>query len=91
MADFKRQTAYKIRIGDIFKGKPIMDNNRLTFIELGDRILIGRYWVKGETIEKEIRGTNAVDLELKRIFGPNVKIRMMYAICDYKNNKMILR
>ena len=68
-----------------------IDHLFLTLIELGDRILIGRHWAKGETIEEEVRGTNAVDLELKRIFGPDVKIRMLYVYCDYKNNKMILR
>lgn len=33
----KRQTAYKLRIGDLSKGKSIIEEDRLRFIELGDR------------------------------------------------------
>jgi hypothetical protein len=38
----KRQTAYKIRIGDILRGKPIVeaDNQRLSFLELGDKKIV---------------------------------------------------
>ncbi len=35
--DFKRQTAYKIKVGDVFKGKPFYDGERFSFIELGDK------------------------------------------------------
>jgi RPA family protein len=35
--DFKRQTGYKVRVGDVFKGRPIYDGERFSFIELGDR------------------------------------------------------
>jgi len=37
MADFKRQTAYKLHIGDVFKGKKILDGERFNFLELGDK------------------------------------------------------
>ncbi|MFA6022908.1 MAG: OB-fold nucleic acid binding domain-containing protein [Candidatus Pacearchaeota archaeon] len=51
MADFKRQTAYKIRIGDILKGKPIMDNERFSFLELGDR-KISRVNIVANVVDK---------------------------------------
>ena len=35
--DFKRQTAYKIKIGDVFKGKPVFDSERFSFLDLGDK------------------------------------------------------
>jgi hypothetical protein len=33
----KRNTAYKLRIGDILKGKPIISEGRFLFLEIGDR------------------------------------------------------
>tara|TARA_Y100000310_G_scaffold15748_1_gene15842 strand:- start:2703 stop:3311 length:609 start_codon:yes stop_codon:yes gene_type:complete len=35
--DFKRATAYKLKIGDVFSGKKILDGERFNFLELGDR------------------------------------------------------
>ena len=49
--DFKRQTAYKIRIGDIAKGKPVVDNGRFLFLELGDR-KIARVNIVANVVEK---------------------------------------
>ena len=37
---FKRNIAYKFRIGDILMGKPIFDGERFSFIELGDRKIV---------------------------------------------------
>lgn len=42
---FQRQTAYKLRIGDLLRGKPILENEntpeqRFKFLELGDKIII---------------------------------------------------
>ena len=34
---FKRAIAYKLHIGDIFKGKKILDGERFNFLELGDK------------------------------------------------------
>ena len=34
---FKRAIAYKLKIGDIFKGKKVLDGERFSFMELGDR------------------------------------------------------
>ena len=36
----KRNIAYKIRIGDILKGKPMMDEGKFLFLELGDRKIV---------------------------------------------------
>jgi len=54
---FKRNTAYKFRIGDLLVGKPIFDDERFSFIELGDKKIVrvniignivDRYDVTGE-------------------------------------------
>ena len=34
---FKRNTAYKYRIGDILIGTPAFNENRFSFLELGDK------------------------------------------------------
>ncbi len=38
--DFKRQIAYKIKIGDVFKGRPIFDGERFNFLEIGERKVV---------------------------------------------------
>jgi len=43
MADeqqFKRHIAFKLRIGDILIGKPVMDNERFSFLELGSKKIV---------------------------------------------------
>ena len=54
---FKRNTAYKFRIGDILVAKPIFDNEKFAFVELGDKKIarvniianiVERYDVTGE-------------------------------------------
>tara|TARA_Y100000034_G_scaffold79823_1_gene95819 strand:- start:26255 stop:26881 length:627 start_codon:yes stop_codon:yes gene_type:complete len=37
---FKRQIAYKFRIGDILIGKPIFDEERFSFLELGNKKIV---------------------------------------------------
>jgi RecG-like helicase len=37
---FKRNVAYKLKIGDVLLGKPVMDNERFSFLELGDKKII---------------------------------------------------
>jgi len=49
--EFKRQTAYKLKIGDVFKGRPIFDGERFNFLELGDR-KIGRVNIVANVVEK---------------------------------------
>jgi len=48
---FKRNVAYKFRIGDILLGKPIFDGERFGFLELGDRKII-RVNIIGNIIDK---------------------------------------
>jgi DNA polymerase III alpha subunit len=50
-SQFKRNVAYKFRIGDILIGKPIFDGERFGFLELGDRKII-RVNVIGNIIDK---------------------------------------
>ncbi len=53
MADgqFKRNVAYKLRIGDILIGNPVMDGERFSFLELEGKKII-RVNVIGNIIEK---------------------------------------
>lgn len=37
---FKRHTAYKLRIGTILTGKPIMESDRLKVLDLGDKQIV---------------------------------------------------
>ncbi len=48
---FKRNIAFKLRIGDILMGKPILDGERFSFLELGDKKII-RVNVIGNIVEK---------------------------------------
>ena len=48
---FKRNIAYKLRIGDILIGKPILDNERFSFLELGDKKVI-RINLVGNIVDK---------------------------------------
>ena len=53
MADqqFKRHIAFKFRIGDILIGKPIMDGERFSFLELGDKKIM-RINIIGNIVDK---------------------------------------
>lgn len=48
---FKRNVAFKLRIGDLLMGKPIFDGERFSFLELGDRKIV-RVNVIGNIVEK---------------------------------------
>ena len=48
---FKRHVAYKLRVGDILIGKPILDGERFSFLELGSRRII-RVNLIGNIVEK---------------------------------------
>ncbi len=48
---FKRNIAYKLRIGDILIGKPIMDGERFSNLELGNKKIV-RVNVIGNIVEK---------------------------------------
>ena len=54
MPELKRQTAYKLKIGDLIRGNPILDESnqgKLNFVELGDKRLV-RVNIIGNVIEK---------------------------------------
>lgn len=48
---FKRNIAFKLRIGDILMGKPVFDEERFSFLELGDKKIV-RINVIGNIVEK---------------------------------------
>lgn len=48
---FKRHIAFKLRIGDILIGKPILDQERFSFLELGNKKII-RVNIVGNIIDK---------------------------------------
>ncbi|MFA5071667.1 MAG: OB-fold nucleic acid binding domain-containing protein [Candidatus Pacearchaeota archaeon] len=48
---FKRNVAYKYRIGDVLLGKPMFDGERFSFLELGNRKIV-RINVVGNIIDK---------------------------------------
>lgn len=50
-AQFKRHIAYKFRIGNLLIGKPVMDGERFSFLELGDKKII-RVNVIGNIVDK---------------------------------------
>ena len=49
--DFKRNIAYKLRIGDLLVGKPVIEGDKFIFLELGDRRIV-RVNLIGNVIEK---------------------------------------
>ncbi len=53
MADdqFKRNVAFKIRIGDLLIGKPVMNGDRFAFLELGNKKII-RVNIVGNIVDK---------------------------------------
>ncbi len=48
---FKRNVAYKIKIGDLLLGKPVMDSERFSFLELGDKKIV-RVNIIGNIVDK---------------------------------------
>jgi len=48
---FKRYIAFKFRIGDLLIGKPIMDGERFSFLELGDKKIM-RVNIVGNIVDK---------------------------------------
>ncbi len=48
---FKRNIAFKLRIGDILIGKPIIDGERFSFLELGEKNIV-RVNILGNIVEK---------------------------------------
>ena len=48
---FKRNIAFKQRIGDLLIGKPVMDEERFQFLELGNKKIV-RVNVIGNIVDK---------------------------------------
>ncbi|MBS3084439.1 hypothetical protein J4411_00825 [Candidatus Pacearchaeota archaeon] len=48
---FKRNVAYKLRVGDILLGKPIFDNEKFLYVELGSK-KISRANIVGNIVDK---------------------------------------
>jgi len=48
---FKRNIAYKLRVGDILMGKPVMDGERFSFLELGNKRIV-RVNIIGSIVDK---------------------------------------
>src|SRR3989344_8480421 len=48
---FKRNIAYKLRIGDILMGKPVLNGEKFSFLELGNKQII-RVNIIGNVIDK---------------------------------------
>ena len=84
MADeqFKRNIAFKFRIGDLLMGKPVMDQDKFTFLELGNKKIVRvniianiveKYDSGGEkkyTFFKVDDGTGQISL---KVFGDDVQ------------------
>lgn len=52
----QRATAYKLRIGDIQRGKPILENDRLKILELGNKEIL-RVNIVANIVDKYIQET----------------------------------
>jgi len=50
----KRNVAYKLRVGDILKGKPMTDNGKFLFLELGDK-KISRVNIIANCVDKYVQ------------------------------------
>ncbi|MCX6749851.1 MAG: OB-fold nucleic acid binding domain-containing protein [Candidatus Pacearchaeota archaeon] len=48
---FKRNVAYKLRVGDILLGKPVMNGEKFSFLELGDKKIV-RVNIVGNIVDK---------------------------------------
>ena len=48
---FKRNVAYKLKIGDVLMGKPMMDGERFSFLELGNKKIV-RVNIIGSIVDK---------------------------------------
>jgi len=48
---FKRNVAYKLRIGDILLGKPVMNGEKFSFLELGDKKIV-RVNIVGNIVDR---------------------------------------
>ena len=90
---FKRHVAYKLRIGDILIGKPIMNEERFSFLELGEKEIvrinvIGNIVDRYESGEERGEGRKYVFLTLDDGSG---QIRLKVFGDDYEKFKDIVQ
>ena len=80
--EFKRHIAYKLRVGDITIGKPIIDGERFSFLELGDKKIVrvnvvgnivDRYQSEGESKYISLTLDDGSGQIRLKIFGDNVE------------------
>ena len=80
--EFKRHNAYKLRVGDITIGKPIIDGERFSFLELGDKKIVrvnvvgnivDRYQSEGESKYISLTLDDGSGQIRLKIFGDNVE------------------
>jgi RecG-like helicase len=82
----KRNIAYKLKVGDILRGKPILDesqNNRFNFLELGDKRIvrvnvianvIDKFVASGQTKFANITLDDASGQITARVFGDDINL-----------------
>lgn len=89
---FKRHIAYKLRIGDILIGKPVMNEERFSFLELGDKKIV-RINVLGNIVDRY--ESTGGDEERKYIFltldDGSGQIRLKIFSDDYEKFKDIVQ
>ncbi len=80
--EFKRHIAYKLRIGDILIGKPVMDGERFSFLELGNKKIVrvniignivDRYQSEGESRYISLTLDDGSGQIRLKIFGDDVE------------------
>ena len=80
----QRATAYKLRVGDILSGKPILEEERLLFVELGNKQIV-RVNIVANIVEKyESEGEKKfISLTLDDASG-QLKVRIFQDVDKYK-------
>ena len=80
--DFKRRVAYKMRVGNILSGKPILENERLKFLEYGGKEIvrvnlianvIDKYVQEGEKKYASVTLDDASGQIKVKAFGEDIK------------------
>ena len=80
--DFKRRVAYKMRVGNILSGKPILENERLKFLEYNGKEIvrvnlianvIDKYVQEGEKKYSSVTLDDASGQIKAKAFGEDIK------------------
>lgn len=79
----KRNIAYKMRIGDVLKGKPVSDEGKFLFLELGDRKVsrinilancVDKFFQEGEKKYASLTIDDASGQIRLKVFGEDIEI-----------------